>query len=536
MKLLLTHHRGFSWSNRGGVHVKGYLFDGSGKLHRADSLLDYFKDATDVERFRAKLQEANGCFAVAVETGGRTLAAVDPVRSIPLFYGIQGKELVLGDDVAAIQNELGGGTIDHVAQEEFLRAGYTVGPATLDPRVRQIEAGDFLVFDQKTGQINAQLYFSHAHGDFTKKNEETLIEELDQLTARWARRLIDSVEGRTLVVPLSGGYDSRSIICALKREGYQNVICYSYGVPASFEHQSARQVAERLKYPFYLIDYGGGCWQRAFDAPPILEYCRFAHQKCSIPNIQGFPAMEQLVREKAIAADAVLVPGFCGDVLGGSFVPFEVIINRPKTLLSEGVVRYLLRSRFTLRTSPLEPATAHAILERIRASVSQGNTDDISGFCSVVEEWLTRNRWSKFIVNSVRAYEWFGHEWRLPLWDRELIAWWYRIPLQLRIQSKFYHRYLFERLFIPFGVAIKKPLSPVHLDNVAKRWLPEAVIPAVKALYRKTLGRLRPAPMDIDGFDDVCSLLRERFPPDWKIRDFSFVNGFVGAWCLINNL
>ena len=45
------------------------------------------------------------------------------------------------------------------------------------------------------------------------------------------------------------------------------------------------------------------------------------------------------------------------------------------------------------------------------------------------ECWDCQERQAKFIVNSVRAYEFFGFEWRLPLFDAELMDFWSRIAV-----------------------------------------------------------------------------------------------------------
>jgi asparagine synthase (glutamine-hydrolysing) len=291
MKIITTHHQGFAWHCRAGVRAKGYLFDGAGTFRRGEKLLDYFASVADADRFCSKLREAKGCFAVIVETNRQVLAAVDPVRSIPLFHAVKNGDSVLGDDVYAIQQELGGAAvIDPIAREEFLRVGYTVGPRTLDPRVWQIEAGELYVWDKPTARGGARLYFSHAHGNYTDKSEDVLVEELDQVTSRWARRLIASVENRTIVIPLSGGYDSRYIACALKREGYANVICYSYGAPASFEWHVARDVASRLGYPIHIVEYNRQNWQTAIASPRFVEFCRLSAQHCAIPCIQELSA------------------------------------------------------------------------------------------------------------------------------------------------------------------------------------------------------------------------------------------------------
>ncbi len=535
MTIITARDKGFAWHHRGHIHVKGYLFDAAETFLRDASALDYFATVADAGSLRDKLCEANGCFAVIVETDGHILAAVDSVRSIPLFYTIKNQELMLSDDVSEIHEQIGGCTIDPIAREEFLRVGYTVGPSTLDPRIKQIEAGDLLVFDTASSQIKMSTYFSHAHGDYTDKSVEVLVGELDQITSRWARRLIRSAEGRTIVVPLSGGYDSRSIVCALKREGYPKVVCYSYGVLASYEHQVASKVSTQLAYPIHVIEYNRQCWQTVLESPRFPQYCRFASQRCSVPHIQDVPAFEMLVERGNIPADSIVVPGFCGDLQGGSYVPPVMSEHLAKKVLSEGIDRYLLGTLFDLLTAPVEPKTEQALLSRINAFTRAFKADDIQEFCSVLENWFIRHKVARFVVNAVRVYEWYGHEWRLPLWDNELIEWWYRIPLCHRVNSRLYHRFLFERLFNPMKVAFRKPRPPVCLTHLADRWLPAALIPPVKFIYKRVLTRpisgVRPKPVDIDAFNDASLLLLQQCHRGQNLSDFGNINGVLAAWC-----
>jgi asparagine synthase (glutamine-hydrolysing) len=535
VKVITIRNRGFCWHHRDGVHAKGYLFDSSETCRRGEAMLDYFAAITEAERFRDRLREANGAFAVILETGQNVFAAVDSVRSIPLFYAMKGRDLVLGDDARAIQRELGGEETDPLAREELLRAGYTVGPNTLDPRIKQIEAGELFVHDKSTTLSSARIYFSHAHGDYTDQSEEMLIEELDHIYSRLTRRLIASVQGRTIVVPLSGGYDSRSLVCSLKREGYSNVICYSYGVPASFERQIAGKVAAQLGYPIHIIDYRRPRWQALLDSQRFAEFIEFAFQCCAAPCVQELLAREELANNKAIPNDAVIVPGYCGDVQGGSFIPTEVRQNHPEKVLNEGINRYILRTHFNLRTSPIPLNAEQAILSRIRTYTSRFRTDDTQDFCSVLEDWLTRNRLSKFIINTLRTHELYGNEWRLPLWDNELIKWWYKVPLRLRVANVFHRRFLFERLFEPMQVGFRKPAPPATLrvfNHMSKSRLLAGAIPVVMALYRISIKPFRPTPVDIDGYNDLSALLLERLPPGWSSSDFVNVHGIVGQCCM----
>jgi hypothetical protein len=65
------------------------------------------------------------------------------------------------------------------------------------------------------------------------------------------------------------------------------------------------------------------------------------------------------------------------------------------------------------------------------------------------EQWDLQERQAKFICNSVRVYEHFGYEYRLPLFDHELMAFWSRVPLTLRKNRRLYMRFARERQQLP---------------------------------------------------------------------------------------
>ena len=78
-----------------GVHASGYAFDGSELL--ADSkmlahhIAKHIGDACGEEmfgEFQEIVKRLNGNFALVVENSNAICAAVDRLRSIPLFYGI----------------------------------------------------------------------------------------------------------------------------------------------------------------------------------------------------------------------------------------------------------------------------------------------------------------------------------------------------------------------------------------------------------------------------------------------------------------
>jgi len=50
--------------------------------------------------------------------------------------------------------------------------------------------------------------------------------------------------------------------------------------------------------------------------------------------------------------------------------------------------------------------------------------------------WCVENRESKFIVNSARAYEFFGQGWALPLWDLDIARFSLTMPIRLRWRKR----------------------------------------------------------------------------------------------------
>ena len=55
------------------------------------------------------------------------------------------------------------------------------------------------------------------------------------------------------------------------------------------------------------------------------------------------------------------------------------------------------------------------------------------------------NRQSKYVLGNQRSYEVFGWDWHLPLWDKEYIDFWQKVPLKLKYKQKLYEDMLVEQ-------------------------------------------------------------------------------------------
>ena len=548
MPTMTMRSKGFRWFVRGPVRAKGYLFDDNDKLFAGSELPGYFLDVADLGELRRRLTRSDGSFAVIIDSEDRVLAAVDRLRSIPLFHAGGGHDFAVADDARGLVDEAAPLPLDPIASEEFLRVGYTLNATTLFSDVQQLKAGQLLAIAKQEGTEVKEQYSVHRKGDFRHEPDEVLMRELDDVYDGLTRRLIASAQGRPLIVALSGGYDSRSVLCCLKRAGFRDVVCYTYGKTDSFETRIAARVASAVGYPLHVVEYTAEKWQRVVDSPEFAEFCRFASHDCAAPCVQELPALEELSSRGLIPPDGVVVPGYCGDLLGGSQIPLEFRRGEPERVLAQGIDEYIF-TLFELFRRPVACEVRCQILDRIHEFTAPFPSHDPESFSNVFEDWFTGHKVARFVVNAVRTYEWFDHEWRLPLWDRQLIEWWYRIPLPRRIHSVLYRKYLFERLFEPQGVAF---ISPQHAaeHRAAKGGL-AASIRCLGDGVRQTVRKAVPSPLlgvyrwirdslfdprtfvNRNGWDELSSLITAKMPAEYRIDDFPSINGVIAAWYLL---
>ena len=299
------------------------------------------------------------------------------------------------------------------------------------------------------------------------------------------RRLLASVGGRPIVVPLSGGYDSRLIGVSLRDLGVRDVVCYSYGSADNWEAKMSQELARYLGFRWEFVPYSPHRWRAWTATERFGEYFRAAGNLTSVPHIQDWPAVCELQRQRKIAPDSVFVPGHSGDFLAGSHIP-------PQFMASPMVRRHeffaaLYRAHYSLWDWPegTDAKLRNAFDGRIEAVIGRIGDCSAARAADLFEQWDLRERQAKFICNSVRVYEYFGYEWRLPLFDHELMDFWARIPVEQRVGRRLYFEFARDRQQLPVTAANKdrnaalqgavRAVEAARLKPLAKR---------VRSLYR----------------------------------------------------
>jgi len=395
-------------------------------------------DATAVA---AAVKSVRGCWAAVVAGPDGVAAAVDHIRSLPLFHADGPDGTVIGDDARTVAVAAGKADIDPIAAEELALAGYATGNRTLLQGLVQLVAGEVRVWRRDGASERA------SHHDFSPVTDETAppvgTAELGAALDGAFDRLVAAAGGRPVWVPLSGGLDSRLVLAKLVERSYRPLVAFSYGPRGNSDAVVARAVARRLGVDWLFVDTPGPDVRAYFSSQARRNYWRFCDGLCSIPNMQDVHPLDAMRARGALPADALIVNGQTGDFISGAHIPAG-LLAQPR--VSPGALLDAIIDKHFALWRPLLDSQRRAALRRRIADALALDPDGAdmprAAATSGFERFEFVERQAKFVVNGQRAYEWHGLAWSLPLWDRDIVELFARAPLGQRRDQTLYRCYL----------------------------------------------------------------------------------------------
>lgn len=455
------------------------------RFARREELLSALPDgAARLGEWGDRLRKLNGFFALVRTSDDTVIAAVDRLRSIPLFYASAGGRLLLSDSAEWVRSRLRLERFDAEAEDEFRRSGYVTGRRTLFEGIEQLQAGEVLAFDGQTQRLDLERYYVFKSSLASEPvAPETATKTLDEAVDRSVHRLIEYADGRQIVVPLSGGYDSRLVALKLRQLAYPNVLTFTYGLAGNAEARVSQNVAESLGLAWHIVHQSRDAWRQAYMSADLTRYQRFASNWASVPHHQDWLAVRTMAETDTIEADAVFAPGHTGDFIAGGHLAGVVSGTRgtfPKSRLAEAILRK------HLSLAPWTNEDRQRWLARLAESLDAAAQLTAPELASAFEAWEWQERQAKFIVNSVRVYEHFGYDWWLPLWDAELMDLFTSLPMDLRLGKGLYDRYVTEMYERASGATTAiygaRPLSASPVSLLSR-------LPALKAIRGRLGGK-----------------------------------------------
>jgi len=469
MKLILSKHKWYSGQN---ILVTGFIREGDIFLREKD-LADWFSRAEDSEEFEKRLLKANGQFAVVIKKDDETWIATDRLRTIPLFYFKEEQELIIGDSAYAVAGEMSSCEIDEEAASAFLATGYTLNNLTLIKDLFQVEAGEMVVFNK---DIIHRFYFDYSRAQIKELEFNDCALELKEVIDNLFKSLFNALKESFIVIPLSGGYDSRLIALMCKKYHPENILCCTYGRENNEEVAPAREIAKRLNLPWINVIYDEKLVTGFIEDGVFNDYYPYASELSSMFFMQDYFAVKYLKENKLIPDNSVFMPGHSGNFLAGEhIVPFMM---REKAV--KNIIQHTLNENFIMRRSEKSEQ------KYFEMQIQKKFIDRKSGRWLIYENWDIKERQSRFIVNSASVYTFFGYEYIMPLWDNALIDFFNPLPFRCKYNKKLYDYCLTNYFFNELSVNLDKELNPTalqmtvqRLKKSVKRFLPQKVVSAL---------------------------------------------------------
>ncbi len=479
-EIKLVYQDGFDWTHEGIISFKGYVFDNQGSFLKGREALSLFKEVAAAESMKKLLEQLDGLYTVIIRSDKGLLLGVDAMSLFSLYYTYHNGQWMVSDSSIELCRHLPETSFNKAALPEFLSAGFVLGRECLIQNIFKTQAAEVLLL-HLNGEISAQCHYSFLPDGFSMDSAVKRKNTLNSVLEHVSCRLVSSLQGHTAIIPLSGGYDSRLIVSMLKKTGYENVICLTYGKP-NRESEISEKVARTLGYRWIFVDY------RDLDAASYLgedlfkNYCDYVGNATSMPFLQEYFSTKYLKEQGVIPPDSFFVPGHTGDYLAGSYVE-KTIRRKPSEKNRQDAL-----ARKYFRFVPLSAKEKKHIATRIQKSFAENNKpllDMQSGYDVYAEDWDLKEKFSKFVFNAAKVYPFYGYQIRLPLWDKEFRDFFRESPFTQRSYKALYDAVIEEKYFKPLNIYFGREELKETPSSLKRQKLRELLRPLIPCRIRK---------------------------------------------------
>ncbi len=417
-----------------------------GKMFIKDTLLSQneiislFCNAKSRNDILGILSNINGFFYLAIETEHEIFLISDIVRTYPIFYKISDDIIYIDDNAINLSSD---DELSWYNVDIFLASGYTIGNKTIFQNIFQVEAASLVSISKIDGKTILTSYYSVVKFSYSNFEKKELFSKLNKIYKNIVQKLLDYSQGRMIVIPLSGGYDSRLIAMTLKQLGAENVICYAYGTkhPYDINHleiKTSRNVANSLGYKWIYVEYSYSKWNKLIQDQASNDYIKYVSRGSSLVSYQDWLAISELKKKNLLPDDCVFVPGHTGDFITGSAIPADIEFDKVYNKLE--ILRKLSGKYFNL----FPFIDDQKLLQFCENFFQLEETYNAKDYINVIEMFCWREYHSKHICNSAQIYKFYNYNWYFPLWDREIVDFWFSIDPEYRRERKLFREFIDE--------------------------------------------------------------------------------------------
>lgn len=410
----------------------GTVFVGDQLLSEQD-IIKTIENIKTCEQATEFVKTLNGHFAIVILIENKVFLSTDRQRTVPIFYEIKGEDVLIYNHITFdMINERG---VNQQALKELENTLFVTGTKTLADGINSVMAGETVLISDDG--ITRCYYHKFDYKKRVYPDKEQLFALIDEKFVAATKRLIDFLDGRCAVVPLSGGHDSRLVVYYLKRLGYDNIITYTYGPKGNFEATTSESVAKFLNLKWYCVEYEPEKLKRLFKEK-FAELTDYYSNGISSVCVQDWYAVEYLNKKGIFPEDAVFVPGHSFDCIAGSFILPRYEKN--DTVTKQELINDILWKHHSEGKRILTQEVRNYYENMIKNDLLKNEGEVLASdrAFNLYQDYNVRERQAKYICCQPKLYEYYGYDWYLPLWDVELIDFWETIDIKTK-----YNRQLF---------------------------------------------------------------------------------------------
>lgn len=414
-----------------------------------------------------------GHWAAIVENADDVVGITDNLRSFPILYS-PSEDPIVSSTPTSLLATLDEPRLDSIAATEFLEGGYLLGSQTLISEISSVGAGT--ITDLQNGKVldTFRLPTSYKETDadpleYMRHFYEVVLKAFEPIAS----------SGRQLLVPLSGGADSRLIMLALKNVGAQNVLAFTYGTPGSPEVRISQQVAKAAGYKWKGIELDREKVHERWISPRNGDFLRATWSGESLPHIQDWYALQELKQDPEVQKDAVVLPGhtIVGNEHGDELLATGAVSTRDAADL-------ITAHHFNLRGASKASELPASLKTKIREFLDEKWIPNESAHNSqALVELNLETRQARYINNSMRGYEYFGFDWALPMLTAEPWETWLSGPRKIHTENReYYVDFINEEFEREFGTGLEYFMPPAGKIEPKRKQKIKTVLNAIGLL------------------------------------------------------
>lgn len=437
INIKLNYNNAFKWYTDEDSYVIGYAYY-QNKLLRGEDLLNLVKEAKNEKEIIKLVKNLNGAFSLVIKKDNLYYLITDIIASFPILYSKNKENTLITDDINNFNNlKLNENNI-----EELLALRTCSNNKTVYNNVYQVPSSTITIITDNN-KVQEIKYFTYKCENEINEKEELIFKKMYKKYDNAIKRLITFANKRTIVIPLSGGYDSRLIAYHLRKNNYDNVICYTYGnKKKNPEYQTAKKVAEYLKYPLYFVEYKHKEMQKMYYNKNIQKIIDYLGRGKAIPVIQDYFAIDKLIKKGIINQECIVAPGYLGDFLAGLEISDDYLIKEEYST-TNNLKEYILTHSY--RFNKFNNNSKKYFEKEISKSINTNLNDEpisTQQIANMLEIFDLNERESKYIANAIRVYEYYKMQWYIVYIDKELMEYFKNSNYKEKADRKQYIRYV----------------------------------------------------------------------------------------------